>query len=132
MSSEGRTTKQVIVVRRDLAVRKGKFIAQGCHASLAFLTRRLDLSKSSPFLLPLSDVEISWMQNSFAKVCLKVNNLDELLQIRDNAVKAGLECHMIVDSGRTEFHGQPTTTCLAIGPDYADRIDPITGHLELF
>ena len=32
-------TKQVIVMRTDLNMRKGKMIAQGSHASLAFLTR---------------------------------------------------------------------------------------------
>lgn len=38
---------------------------------------------------------------------------------------------MITDSGKTEFHGRSTRTCLAIGPAAADRIDAITGHLEL-
>ena len=33
--------KQVIVMRHDLKMRRGKQIAQGAHASMAFLTRRL-------------------------------------------------------------------------------------------
>ena len=53
------------------------------------------------------------------------------MQIHDKALEAGLEVHLITDSGRTEFHGQPTRTCLAIGPDEADKIDAITGHLQL-
>jgi PTH2 family peptidyl-tRNA hydrolase len=60
-----------------------------------------------------------------------VDSEEELMQIHDKAVEAGLEVHLITDSGRTEFHGQPTRTCLAIGPDEADKIDAITGHLEL-
>jgi PTH2 family peptidyl-tRNA hydrolase len=55
----------------------------------------------------------------------------KLMQIHDKALEAGLEVHLITDSGRTEFHGQPTRTCLAIGPDEADKIDAITGHLPL-
>jgi PTH2 family peptidyl-tRNA hydrolase len=39
---------------------------------------------------------------------------------------------MIQDSGRTEFHGQPTLTACAIGPDLAERIDEITGDLTLY
>jgi hypothetical protein len=35
------------------------------------------------------------------------------------------------DRAREQFHGVPTQTCLAIGPDYAYRIDPITSHLTL-
>jgi PTH2 family peptidyl-tRNA hydrolase len=60
-----------------------------------------------------------------------VDSEEELMQIHDKALEAGLEVHLITDSGRTEFHGQPTRTCLAIGPDEADRIDAITGQLQL-
>ena len=34
-------TKQVIVIRKDLKMRRGKEIAQGCHAAMAFITRRI-------------------------------------------------------------------------------------------
>jgi PTH2 family peptidyl-tRNA hydrolase len=60
-----------------------------------------------------------------------VNSEEELMTIYEKATSAGLEVHLITDSGKTEFHGQPTRTCLAIGPDFAAKIDPITGHLEL-
>lgn len=60
-----------------------------------------------------------------------MNSEAELLAIRDKAIEAGLEVHLITDSGKTEFHGEPTNTCLAIGPDLAEKIDPITGELQL-
>lgn len=47
------------------------------------------------------------------------------------AKNLGLEVQLITDSGRTEFHGQPPLTCLAIGPDDAFIIDEVTEHLEL-
>ncbi len=53
------------------------------------------------------------------------------MTIHDNAIEFGLEVHLITDSGRTEFHGRPTRTCLAIGPDDASKIDQVTGNLEL-
>ncbi len=53
------------------------------------------------------------------------------MSIHDQAISAGLQVHLITDSGKTEFHGQPTRTCLAIGPDESSRIDTVTGHLEL-
>jgi PTH2 family peptidyl-tRNA hydrolase len=46
-------------------------------------------------------------------------------------LEAGLEVHLITDNGKTEFHGEPTRTCLAIGPDDAEKIDAITGRLQL-
>jgi peptidyl-tRNA hydrolase, PTH2 family len=128
--SEVPNIKQVIVMRHDLKMRRGKQIAQGAHASMAFLTRRLQ-SKSSIRLDDFSANEQIWMMGSFAKVCVRCNSEDELMSIHGKAIEIGLEVHLITDSGRTEFHEQPTRTCLAIGPDDASKIDQVTGHLEL-
>jgi PTH2 family peptidyl-tRNA hydrolase len=73
----------------------------------------------------------AWINGSFAKVCVRCNSEAELIAIHDKAMEMGLEVHLITDSGRTEFHGKPTRTCLAIGPDDAAKIDQVTGHLEL-
>ena len=128
--SDAPNIKQVIVMRHDLKMRRGKQIAQGAHASMSFLTRRLQSSKS----LSLDDFSPNtqaWLTGAFAKVCVRCNSEEELIAIHDKAIEMGLEVHLITDSGRTEFHGQPTRTCLAIGPDDAARIDQVTGHLEL-
>jgi len=132
-------TKQVIVMRNDLNMRKGKMIAQGSHASMAFLTRMGGFYQSSledhrafhnERMTNLDEAE-EWMRNSFTKVCLYVNSESELDEIYKKAQEAGLTVHMIIDSGRTEFNGIPTKTCLAIGPHYSEKIDAITGHLKL-
>lgn len=122
--------KQVIVIRKDLKMRRGKEIAQGAHASLAFLTRRIRNQAIS--LWEISPVEQYWIDSSFKKVCLQVDSEAELLQIEGEAARAGLEVNLIQDSGLTEFGGVPTYTCLAIGPDYAEKIDKITSKLKLY
>jgi peptidyl-tRNA hydrolase, PTH2 family len=122
--------KQVIVMRHDLKMRRGKQIAQGAHASMAFLTRRLQDTPSIS-LKDFSPNAQAWIRGAFAKVCVRCNSEEELMVINDRAIDLGLEVHLITDSGRTEFHGQPTRTCLAIGPDEASKTDQVTGHLEL-
>jgi PTH2 family peptidyl-tRNA hydrolase len=130
--------KQVIVIRRDLNMRRGKEIAQGSHASMAFLTTRILRCLKNIWHLwrlvtiRLSAAEIQWILNSFAKICCQVSSKKELLAVYETAKAAGLEAHLIVDSGKTEFNGIPTETCIAIGPDHAERLDPITGHLKLY
>ena len=126
-----RQTKQVVVVRKDLKMRRGKEIAQGSHASLAFLTRRL-VKEGDTFRLSLREAEERWLGESFAKVCLQIEGEQALLDLHQQALDAGLESHLIQDSGLTEFGGVPTYTCLAIGPDYVESIDPLTGHLKLY
>ena len=96
---------------------------------MSFLCHRLrggDLCLNS-----LPDAQQAWLRGSFAKVCCRVDSEEELLSVYDRAKAAGLEVHLITDSGKTEFHGQPTNTCLAIGPDVAEKIDAVTGQLKL-
>lgn len=130
MSDEQRKIKQVIVMRHDLKMRRGKQIAQGAHASMSFLCRRLQ-NAGSVSLDEFPEDQQLWLRGSFAKVCCRVDSEEALMDIYQQAVDSGLEVHLITDSGRTEFHGQPTRTCLAIGPADAEKIDAITGDLQL-
>ena len=138
-------TKQVVVMRKKylnskgetFSLRRGKEIAQASHASMAFLTKRIKnswINKLFPFyyLIKLNTVQLEWINSSFAKVCLIVETEEELLNIYEIAKQANLEVHLITDSGRTEFDGVPTNTCLAIGPDESTKIDQITGNLKLY
>jgi PTH2 family peptidyl-tRNA hydrolase len=133
-ATEERLIKQVIVIRRDLRMRRGKEIAQGAHASMAWLRQRVlqGLTPSGAGLVELSEVERTWLERSNRKVTVKVTSEPELMAVYEQALRAGLVAHLITDGGLTEFGGVPTRTCLAIGPDYDDRIDPITGALELY
>jgi PTH2 family peptidyl-tRNA hydrolase len=130
--------KQVIVMRKDLKCRRGKEIAQGSHASMKFLVDRL---KNNWFYLfvPIflifrfSKAEREWLFNgSFRKICLIVDSEGELMHIHNRAKEFGLTSKLITDSGKTEFKGIPTNTCLAIGPDYSELIDKVTGDLKLY
>jgi len=111
-------------------MRRGKQIAQGAHASMSFLTQRLQ-SQGCIRIDDFSPNEQAWILGAFAKVCVRCSSEEELMAINNKAMEMGLGVHLITDSGRTEFHGQPTRTCLAIGPDEASKIDQVTGHLEL-
>jgi PTH2 family peptidyl-tRNA hydrolase len=126
-----RPVKQVIVIRRDLKMRRGKEIAQGAHAAMAWLARRLRIDEDHG-CAELSAVEREWLTTSFRKITVTVSSEEQLMAVYDKARAAGLVAELITDSGRTEFHGVPTPTSLAIGPDYDDHIDPVTGDLGLY
>jgi PTH2 family peptidyl-tRNA hydrolase len=129
--------KQVIIIRKDLKVRRGKEIAQGAHASIAWLTSRLEKDGSwggdgvqvEAFL---SEAEWQWVQGNFRKITCVVNSEEELLSLVRKAKEAGLTAELIQDSGLTEFGGVPTYTAAAIGPDYDEKLDPVTGDLVLY
>jgi PTH2 family peptidyl-tRNA hydrolase len=123
--------KQVIVMRKDLGMRKGKMIAQGAHASLKVLVDRASVSTET-LVIPLDEATRTWLVSGrFTKVCVSVDSEAALDAIVARAQAAGVPCALIVDSGRTEFHGVPTKTCCAVGPAWADAVDAITGALPL-
>jgi PTH2 family peptidyl-tRNA hydrolase len=130
--TESRTAKQVIVMRKDLGMRKGKMIAQGAHASLKVV---LDAGQLDPdgaaFSIRLDPAMTAWLGGRFTKVCVSVDSEAALDAIVAQAREAGVPCALIVDAGVTEFHGVPTRTCCAIGPAWADAVDAITGGLPL-
>lgn len=134
-----RPVKQVIVIRKDLAMRRGKEIAQGSHASIAWLTNRMNYTtvltvrpQVYQAFTALTEAEHQWTMGNFRKITCVVNSKEELLAIADKAREAGVICEVIEDSGLTEFGGVPTLTALAVGPDWDERIDPITGDLKLY
>ena len=137
-------SKQMIVVRRDLKMRKGKIAAQAGHAcveaTLMALAREGRLSqvqagdnrvwlKHGLFdTTPLT----AWFDSGIAKVCVYVDSEEELLEIGRQGREQGFIVALVRDAGLTEFSGEPTLTCLAFEPLYPEQIDPITGDLPLY
>ncbi len=133
--TEDREAKQVIVIRRDLKMRRGKEIAQGAHASGAWLTERLaHPADTEPnfMVVWLSDAQLAWIGGSYTKVTCYVASEEELHDLMDRAVELGVEANLITDAGRTEFGGVPTVTALAVGPAWSQDVDKVTGHLPLY
>lgn len=134
--------KQVIVVRKDLNMSSGKTAAQVAHASMGVFFDWMKenthdtIIQGEHFLreysLRVSNVtpQYEWIENSFTKVVLGVDSLDELLSIDTLVKDRGLLSCLITDNGLTEFSG-PTITCLAIGPLWDHEFDNITTHLKL-
>jgi len=140
--------KQVIILRKDLNMRKGKMIAQGAHASMKVLLdlayKANQINREHPvyekryiptegeFLcMPLYSDTKEWLEDTFTKIVVSVDSKDELLDVYNKATEAKIICSLIADVGLTEFKGETTYTAVAIGPADAKLIDKITGDLKL-
>jgi peptidyl-tRNA hydrolase, PTH2 family len=110
--------KQVILIRHDLKLPKGKACAQVAHASVEAVLK--------------SDSEMvkRWRKEGMAKVVVKVKDEKELIKYFQLAKDEGLACSLITDAGRTVI-APGTKTCAGIGPDNSEKIDQITGELSL-
>lgn len=110
--------KQVIVVRNDLKLPKGKLSAQAAHASVEAVLRSSQ-----------SDVS-TWRSQGMAKIVVKVDSEKELLECQQSAKAKKLVAAVITDAGKTVV-APGTRTCLGIGPAEDDVIDGVTGKLKL-
>jgi PTH2 family peptidyl-tRNA hydrolase len=115
--------KQMIILRKDLGMRKGKMVAQGAHASMAALLEDGQLKDDDRIL--------EWLAGRFTKVCVSVNSEEELLALHAKAKEAGMITALIQDAGLTEFNGVLTYTAVAIGPDTHEALQPLTSELKL-
>lgn len=113
--------KQVIVVRADLALGRGKTAAQASHASLSAYFKVL---KKEP------KVAERWMDEGQKKIVVKVADEKELLDYFDQAKIAGIPCELIHDAGHTQVE-PGTITCLGAGPWDEKELDKVFGKLKL-
>jgi peptidyl-tRNA hydrolase, PTH2 family len=124
--------KQVIVIRKDLNMRKGKMVAQGSHACMKVFFDRIEYCDHGEMKMNNITPEMEeWINGLFTKICVSVDSEQELLDIYNKAKEAALPCALVEDAGLTEFCGNKTLTCCAIGPANDEKVNLITGHLKL-
>ena len=119
--------KMVIVVRKDLGMRKGKLAAQAAHAAQEAI---LDRSAETPRLKDSAEI-LAWLANNYRKIVVSVNSEAELLDLVRRAEEAGINHHLVKDLGKTEFNGVETYTALALGPADPTVVDSLSGSLPL-
>lgn len=135
-------TKQIIVVREDLNMSRGKIASQVAHASMKTLMDAMlkitdEDGESLSYMLTFPEQEENalelkdWLTNSFTKIVVYVNSEEKLMNLYHKVQEAGLRTALIIDNGTTEFNGERTKTCIAIGPHTAERLDPITKRYPL-
>lgn len=115
--------KQVILMRTDLNMSKGKIAAQASHASVECVLKSLK-SKKTELLVK------EWHSQGMMKIVLKVQSEKELYDYVQQAKDEGMITSIITDAGHT-FVEEGTVTCCAIGPEGIEEIDKITGKLKV-
>jgi PTH2 family peptidyl-tRNA hydrolase len=110
--------KQVLVIRNDLKLPKGKLAAQAAHAAVE-AAHKADASKYQ-----------KWRLDGQKKVVVKVDSEKELYMLLQQAKDQGIANALISDAGKTCI-APGTITCLGIGPDSEDVIDELTENLKL-
>ncbi len=110
--------KQVIVVRDDIGMSRGKLAAQCCHASLNAAKKAKKAALAS------------WEKIGQKKIVLRAKDEKEIMKIADGCKEARIPFYVVSDAGLTEL-APGTVTAIGIGPETEEKINRITGSLPL-
>ncbi len=113
--------KQVIIIRTDLKMSRGKIAAQAAHASLMsfFKTDRIN-----------EEVTRKWLDAGEKKIVLKVPDEDALITLYNAFRYKDIPCVLVTDAGLTEIP-PGSKTALGIGPWMSNEFSDITDRLKL-
>jgi PTH2 family peptidyl-tRNA hydrolase len=121
ISNVNNEIKQVIVIRSDLKISRGKAVTQGSHAAVkcAFICYLLDKELFS-----------KWWENGFVKITLRIPSELDLCNLHTMAKRKGLHCAIIQDAGLTQITTGTITALSILGK--RNEIDEICGNLKLY
>lgn len=130
--------KQTIVWRKDLKCRKGKFAAQIAHASMKVFFDRMEETEiawddepQDGYVFSVTPDMKQWIEGIFTKVVLGCQSEEEILLLEAKCKALNIPYAVITDAGKTEFHGVPTITCIALGPYKAEVLEELTKDFSL-
>ena len=109
--------KQVIIVRKDLKLGKGKMAAQAAHASVAALEN--------------TSIELKelWQETGAKKIVVWAEHEKHLMEIFKK-VPNKIPKALIKDAGMTQLK-PGTLTCVCFGPWDSNELDKYTRDLKL-
>lgn len=138
--------KQVIVVNKGLNMSHGKLGAMVAHGSVAYFCKwfKQNVATSNEtyndyLIKPTARIDkelyAQWIAGDFTKIILEVENTEKMKELVKAAQDYGFENDKdffnIVDES-TEFLGVPQWAVIAFKPMDAEKIDPVTGKLDLY
>jgi len=125
--------KQVILIRKDLRLKRAAVAALAAKVSCEFLLDNNISDRGDVLKVNLTPQESDWLLGNSTRIILGVSSEDTLRSLLFKAEMAGLSCYSMTGSyakGSVDTT-QDEVLCAAIGPDDAERIDEITGNLKL-
>jgi len=120
--------KQVILVRKDLKLRRAAFAAMVAKASFGFLLENNDADRDDELKVSLTGSESQWLFGNSKRIVLNVDSEDALRRIANRAELEGISTYSLTKQS-SEMSDE--LMCLTLGPDEESIIDQLTSNLKL-
>lgn len=127
-----RELKQVILLRRDMRLRRAEAAALASKASMAFIVEGDESDQSGSVKVTLSGIEAEWMLGTSTRIILGVTSEDAMRKLLLKAELQGVSTYEIMGSSSGKVDEGVQLIAASLGPDDSDKLDLITGNLKLF
>ncbi|XP_074602882.1 putative peptidyl-tRNA hydrolase 2 [Brevipalpus obovatus] len=117
------TCKMVFVVNTDLGMKIGKTCAQVAHATLGLHQIMIQNERT------LGDDMVRWLEYGQAKICLRADSTQHLLDLQKKANELNLPNYLVQDAGRTQIPAGSFTVLSIFGK--ISVVNQVTGTLRL-
>lgn len=127
-----REIKQIILLRRDMKLRRAEAAALASKASMCFILEGDESDQSGSVKVTLSGIEAEWMLGSSTRIILGVSSEETMRKLLLKAELQGVSTYEITGSSSGKVDEGIQLIAAALGPDDSDKLDLITGNLKLF
>ena len=124
-----RNVKQVIVIRKDLRLRKNKLVSLAIRATMQFILDNNESDRPDELQVKLSQQEVQWLNDSFDNDVFGISSQDALSDMVLKAEFNGINVYSIFEKSKKSDEG-PQLICAAFGPDEEDQISQVVGNLK--
>jgi peptidyl-tRNA hydrolase len=123
--------KMLILVRKDLGLRRNKLLSLVADSTLGFLVDNDESNRKDELHVRLSLEEAEWLRNGQKRLIGWSNNEEHLRSIAFKAELNGIPCHSIFDEETKAESGHGSAlTCLALGPCDWHEISGVVGSFK--
>lgn len=124
--------KMLILVRKDLGLRRDKLLSLVANSTLGFIVDNNESEKHDELHVKLSHEEAIWFKNGQKRLIGWSSNEEQLKSVAFKAELNGVPCHSIFDDSLKSCDGSGNSlTCLALGPCEWNEISGVVGKLKL-
>jgi len=116
--------KQVIIVRKDLRLKRAMLAALVSRASMEFLVSNNISKNPEEFKVEITRIESDWLGNGSSRIVLSAPSESFLRSLAFKAEMLGIASYSV--SANSD-----SVDAISLGPDESDKIDEITGNLKL-
>ena len=124
--------KQVILLRRDIRLRRAEAAALAAKASMSFISEGNESDRSDVVQIELSGIEAEWLLGNSTRIVLGVSSEDAIRKLLLKAEIQGISTYEILGSTSGKIDEGMQIIAASLGPDEGDKLDAITGNLKLF